>query len=178
MKYRIAGALLSVASLAFAVNVYAFTTASVNTGAAVSITTSDQLLAINHSGSTDNPAGMITRDSTTGKVTIAFGSNGTADKGIQGDATYTYDNVLRVKNNNATAKNINVALAGTAPTGVSVQFGVAAYSGTTCGTVSYSASPTAVSAAAGGEVCLSFKITTTTTVGAGSQNLAMVISAS
>ncbi len=177
MKLRIAGVGLMLTSLAYAVNVYAFTTATVNSAGSLNVTTTDQLLAIEPHGGADNPAGMLSRDAV-GKVTLNLGSNGTASKGVQGDATYTYDNVIRVVNNNATAKDISLAAA-SLPAGVTLTYSVTAFNSTnsTCGTPNYAAPVTTLNATAGGKVCVSFKAATSTSVSAGANTFALTVSA-
>lgn len=177
MKVQALGMLLALASTAYAVNTFAFSTATVNAGAAATITATDQLLYVYAPGTTDNPAGMGSV-ATNGKLTVDFGSNGTASKGLQGDATYTYDNVIRVKNNNASTKNIGLALAAAAPTGMTVEFSLAAYASGACGATAYSASPSAVSTAAAGEVCVGVKLVTASTITAGAKSLDIAVSAS
>ena len=177
MKAQLFGMVLAASTVAFSVNTFAFSTATVKAGASASITATDQLLYVYAPGTTDNPAGMGTV-ATNGKLTVDFGSNGTASKGLQGDATYTYDNVIRVKNNNSGAKNISLALSAAAPAGLTVEFSVAPYASGACGTTAYSASPAAVSAAAAGEVCVGVKLVTASTITAGAKTLDFAVSAS
>lgn len=178
MKFRWLGLGLVMVSLASAVSIFAFSTATVNSAASLTITATDQLLAINANGTTDNPSGMVSRVATgagTGKVTIDFGSNGTSSKGLQADSTYTYDNIIRVKNNNGGAKSIDVT-AGTV-SGLTVLLGISAWDGTNCGTVTYSANPAAVSTAGGGEVCVSFSIQTAANIADGGLNIPITVTA-
>jgi hypothetical protein len=180
MKWRVVGFLLTVLALATAVGVYAFSTATVRSAASVTITATGQLLELIAHNPADNPSAMISRPATgagTGKITIDFGHNGTSSIGIQADSTYTYDNIIRVKNNNPTAKDIDVFLTGAAPGGTTVEISIQPYDGAACDPVSYAANPAAVNTAAGAQVCVSFKVDVDGTVSDGALTLDFTVTA-
>lgn len=161
MKWRALGVLSSMIALAFAVGVFAFSTATVNSAASATVTATGQLLELIAHNPTDNPSAMVTRTAAgagTGKIAIDFGHNGTASIGVQADSIYTYDNIIRVKNNNSTSKDIDVTIIAV-PAGVTAELSIATYAAGVCGATSYSADPVAVNTATGAEVCVGFKFT-------------------
>lgn len=175
MKLRFVGVVLVIGALAYAGSVFAFSRANVTSSGTVSITASNQLVALSASSDPDN-AGVFSQ-AANGIVTLDLGSNGTTSPGIQGNAQYAYDYAVLVTNNGGTSKDFipDIDPATPLPTGLTVEMAWVAATGlNTCpaGTPSYvspgSLSP--VTLAASAQACLSIRVATDNSVTAGAKN--------
>jgi hypothetical protein len=127
----------------------------------MTVLVADRSLSIRFTPSADNPAGMagtgsMDAERTREAVRIAFGSNGAADHGIQADSTYTYENVIRIRNTSSAAQMVGLGEVGGGPQ-FTFGFSLAPYDGARCGTVSYTTSPR-LDLDPGEEACLSVQI--------------------
>lgn len=161
MRGACATALLAVAGIASVMQVQASTDAALAPEPGMTVLAADRSLSIRFTPSADNPAGMAGTSATDAEgtrepVRIAFGSNGTADHGIQADSTYTYENVIRIRNTSSAAQTVSLGEVEGA-TQFTFSFSLTPYDGTRCGTVSYATSPR-LDLDPGEEACLSVQI--------------------